>query len=151
MRGLLLLGTGVVLLSLTFGMSACGTVDVGPQTGPPEPCNAPTPFFVTDVWPKYFATYSCNQVGCHNATSGRGFFRLYDVSMVTAPDPMSPTTVWPFEWQQNFANVTQNVSCANPTESIVLATPEDKSGQHPAGMTVTDPTSADALFTTWLQ
>jgi hypothetical protein len=129
----------------------CGVVDVGPNTGPPEPCMAPSAFFVSDVWPQFFAKYGCNQAACHNAISGRGSFRLYDVSMVTAPMSTAPESAWPFEWQQNFAAVQQNLSCANPTQSVVLTVPEGRGQPHPPGITVTDPTSADALFTMWLQ
>ena len=138
-------------LVLACSGAACGTVDVGPQTDPPQPCNARTNFFVSDVWPKYFAQYSCNQSSCHNASSGRGYFRLYDVSMVTAPGPTAPSSAWPFEWQQNLANVEHNISCSNPTNSVVLAVPSGQSTPHPGGNVVTDVPGADALFTTWLQ
>ena len=132
-------------------MAGCGTVDVGPQTDPPLPCNARSDYFVSDVWPKYFAQYGCNKASCHNASSGRGYFRLYDVSTVTAPAPTAPSSAWPFEWQQNLANVEQNISCANPTNSIVLTIPSGQSTPHPGGIVVTDVPGADQLFTTWLQ
>ena len=87
-------------IATALALSAC-TVDVGPQLDPPQGCNAPTAFFASDVWPKYFATYSCGQSTCHDSQSGRGYFRLMDVSAVTAPNPMAPLSTWPFEWQQN--------------------------------------------------
>jgi hypothetical protein len=132
-------------------LSACGTVDVGPDVIPEQGCNAPTAFFVTDVWPQYFDKYQCGQASCHDAVSGRGFFRLQDVSMVTAPNPMAPLSAWPFEWQQNLRNVQQNISCSNPTNSLVLAVPSGRSTPHPPGVTVTDIPAADTLFTTWLK
>ena len=139
---------GALVLSLS--LTAC-TVDVGPQLDPPQGCNAPTAFFASDVWPKYFATYSCGQSTCHDSQSGRGYFRLMDVSAVTAPNPMAPLSAWPFEWQQNLRNVQQNLSCSDPTNSLVLAVPSGRSIPHPPGQTVTDIPGADALFTQWLQ
>jgi hypothetical protein len=154
--GLMIGGMGrtvkLLLLSVVGAglMSAC-TVDVGPDTGPPQPCNAPTPFFVTDVWPQYFATYNCGQSSCHDASTGRGFFRLENVSMVTAPMPMDPLSDWPIEWSENFSNVQQNVSCSNPTQSLVLVVPSGESTPHPPGTTVTNIPAAQTLFTMWLQ
>jgi hypothetical protein len=135
---------------ITTTAAAC-TVDVGPDTGPPQPCNAPTAFFVSDVWPQYFAKYNCGQSSCHDASTGRGFFRLENVSMVTTPDSMAPISAWPFEWMQNFSNVQQNVSCSNPSTSLVLVVPSGLSTPHPPGTTVTDVPAAQALFTMWLQ
>jgi hypothetical protein len=139
------------LVLVTTGLGGCGTIDVGPETGPPQGCNAPTAYFVSDVWPRYFERYSCGQSACHDAVSGRGYFRLQDVSKVTAPSPMAPLSAWPFEWQQNLKNVQQNLSCSNPTNSIVLAVPSGRSTPHPPGQTVTDLADADALFTEWLK
>jgi hypothetical protein len=132
-------------------LSSCGTIDVGPDVLPEQGCNAPPAFFVSDVWPQYFANYQCGMSACHDAVSGRGFFRLHDVSMVTAPSPMMPESVWPFEWQQNLTNVEQNISCANPVNSLVLAIPSGMSTPHPGGDVVTDVPAAETLFTTWLK
>lgn len=88
---------------------------------------------------------------CHDAVSGRGFFRLQDVSAVTAPNPMAPVSAWPFEWQQNLRNISQNLSCANPSNSLCLGVPSGRSTSHPPGVTVTDIPTADALFNTWLK
>lgn len=128
----------------------CGTIDPGPDVGPPAGCNAPPAFFVTDVWPKYFAQYQCGQSDCHDANTGHGFFRLQPVDGVAPPDPMAPTSAWPDAWQRNFRAVQQNLSCANPTGSAVLAVPSGRGQPHPPGTTVTDIPAADALFTMWL-
>jgi len=126
------------------------TIDPGPDVGPPAGCNAPPGFFVTDVWPKYFQAYSCGQSDCHDAATGHGFFRLQDVSAVAAPDPNSPVSTWPEQWQANFRAVQQNLSCSSPTGSAVLAIPSGRGTPHPAGTVVTDIPGADALFTMWL-
>ncbi len=139
------------VVAVVAAAAACGTVDVGPDTEPPHGCNAPTTYFVTDVWPRYFAKYGCGMSACHDATSGRGFFRLHDVSMVTAPNPMAPLSAWPFEWQENLRNVQQNISCANPINSLVLAVPSGRSTPHPPGTTVTNIPEADMIFDTWLK
>jgi hypothetical protein len=130
-------------------------VDPGPDTGPPAGCNAPAPFFVSDMWPKYFGpsapAYNCGKSDCHDASSGHGFFRLTNVSMVTAPMPTDPVSTWPMEWSNNLVAVQHNVSCSNPTESLVLIVPEGRGQPHPPGVTVTDPATADALFQMWLK
>ena len=132
-------------------VAACGTIDPGPDTGPPAGCDAPPAFFVSDVWPKYFANYTCGRTDCHDASSGHGFFRLNDVSSVVAPNPMSAVSTWPQAWQSNFQAVEHNVNCTNPLQSAVLAVPEGKGQPHPPGVIVTDQNSADALFLMWLQ
>jgi hypothetical protein len=141
-------------IALTAAASAvlwgCGTVDPGPDVGPPAGCNAAPGFFVTDVWPKYFAQYQCGQSDCHDANTGHGFFRLQPLDGVAAPDPMAPVSAWPDAWQANFRAVQQNLSCANPTGSAVLAVPSGRGQPHPPGTTVTDIPGADALFTAWL-
>ena len=131
-------------------LASCGTVDPGPDVQPPAGCNAPPAFFVTDIWPKYFATYSCGQSDCHDQNTGHGFFRLQDVSSVMAPDPASPTSTWPTQWQFNFMSVQSNVSCNDPLNSLVLIVPSGLGTPHPAGDVVTDQPAADALFSTWL-
>jgi hypothetical protein len=139
-------------------LAGCGTVDPGPDTGPPSGCNAPPAFFVSDVFPKYFASppatsggpYGCGRSDCHDASSGHGYFRLVDVSAVTAPQPTDPIGAWPMEWLTNLRNVEHNISCASPLDSQVLAVPEGRSQPHPPGTTVTDPTTADTLFEMWL-
>jgi hypothetical protein len=140
-----------VLVTLPgLALSGCGTIDPGPDTGPPAGCNAPAAFFVSDVWPQYFATYSCGQSDCHDASSGHGYFRLQNVSGVAMPAPTDPVSTWPTEWITNLRSVQHNVSCANPLESAVLAVPSGRSMPHPPGTTVTDPAAADALFMMWL-
>ena len=146
-----LLPVGTLIGALAAFSSGCGTVDVGPDTGPPAGCNAPAPFFVSDVWPMYFDMYTCGRSDCHDASSGHGFFRLQDVSSVAAPMPATPINQWPTQWSANLSAVQQNVSCANPTGSVVLVVPEGRGQPHPPGVIVTDPTSANALFTMWLQ
>jgi hypothetical protein len=126
------------------------TIDPGPDVGPPAGCNAPPAFFVTDMWPKYFAQYMCGQSDCHDSATGHGFFRLQDVSAVAAPDPASPVSTWPAAWQANFQTVQQNLSCSSPLESTVLAVPSGRAEPHPPGDIVTDHAGADALFTMWL-
>jgi hypothetical protein len=137
-------------LGLVAVLASCGTVDPGPDTGPPAGCDAPSPFFVSDVWPKYFAQYQCGQSNCHDASTGHGYFRLQNVDAVVAPQPTDPISTWPMEWVANLRSVQHNVSCANPLESAVLAVPEGRAMPHPPGITVTDAPSADALFTMWL-
>jgi hypothetical protein len=129
----------------------CGYVDTGPAVGPPATCNAPPAFFVTDVWPKFFVKYGCGMSNCHDATTGHGYFRLQDVSGVTPPDPTSPTSLWPMAWQQNYTEVTANLSCASPETSAVLAIPAGQGEPHPGGNVVTDIPGADSLFDTWLK
>jgi hypothetical protein len=129
----------------------CGTIDPGPDVGPPATCNAPPAFFVTDVWPKYFVRYGCGMSNCHDATSGHGFFRLQDVSGVAAPDPQSPVSTWPMQWQSNYNEVTANLSCASPGTSPVLVIPSGRGQPHPGGTVVTDIPGADSLFQSWLK
>lgn len=140
-----------MLLAAPLVLAGCGTVDPGPDTGPPAGCNAPPAFFVSDVWPKYFAQYQCGRPDCHDASSGHGYFRLQDVSKVVAPQPTDPVSIWPPEWVANFRSVEHNLSCADPTGSAVLAVPEGRAQPHPPGVTVTDAPSADALFRMWLK
>jgi hypothetical protein len=136
-------------LVLSSLLSAC-TIDPGPDLLPPATCNAPSAFFVTDVWPKYFAQYTCGKGDCHDATVGHGFFRLQSVAGVPAPDPASPVLSWPAPWQANLQAVLQNVSCSAPTTSLVLVVPSGRGQPHPAGTVVTDIPAADMLFQTWL-
>jgi len=140
---------GLAALLVVVG-GGCGTVDPGPDTGPPAGCNAPAAFFVSDVWPNYFARYSCGQSDCHDASSGHGYFRLQNIDAVTMPAPTDLVSSWPMEWVANLRSVQHNVSCANPLESAVLAVPEGRSMPHPPGTTVTDAPAADALFMMWL-
>ncbi len=137
-------------LTLPLGLAACQTIDVGPTTGPPQGCVAPAPFFVTDVWPKYFNNYSCGKSGCHDASTGHGYFRLESVAGVPTPNPTDPVTIWPEPWSFNLDNAQANVSCDNPTTSVVLIVPSGQSEPHPGGIVVTDIPGADALFTMWL-
>jgi hypothetical protein len=141
---------GLAVAGAAIALGSCGTVDPGPDTGPPAGCNAPAAFFVSDVWPKYFDNYQCGQSDCHDASSGHGYFRLQNVSGVAMPAPTDPVSTWPMEWVANLRSVQHNVSCANPLESLVLAVPEGRSMPHPPGTTVTDPAAADALFMMWL-
>jgi hypothetical protein len=142
----------VVAVCLGTALGAgCGVVDVGPDVLPEQGCTAPTAYFVTDVWPRYFARYGCGMSSCHDALSGRGFFRLQDVSRVSTPSAMAPLAAWPFEWQQNLRVVQQNISCSNPASSLVLTVPSGRSTPHPPGQTVTDVPDADMIFQTWLQ
>src|SRR4051812_41325973 len=110
-------GTTIACVALM----SCGTVDPGPDVGPPAGCNAPPALFVTDIWPRYFQQYSCGQSDCHDAATGHGFFRLQPVTGVTPPDPNSPVSTWPDAWQANFRAVQQNLSCSSPTGSAGLA------------------------------
>jgi hypothetical protein len=127
------------------------TIDPGPDTMPPIGCVAPPAFFVTDIWPKYFAQYSCGRSDCHDAATGHGFFRLQPLDGVTAPAAAAPVSTWPMAWQSNFQAVQQNLSCADPSSSLVLAVPSGRGQPHPPGIVVTDIPSADQLFQTWLQ
>jgi hypothetical protein len=125
-------------------------VDPGPSTGPPAGCNAPAPFFASDVWPKYFQQYECGRSDCHDASSGHGFFRLQSLAGVMTPMPTAPVSTWPTEWRANLQSVRRNVSCANPLSSLVLVVPSGRGQPHPPGVTVTDIPGADALFQAWL-
>ena len=131
-------------------VSGC-TIDPGPDTGPPTGCNAPSAFFVSDVWPQYFERYGCGMSDCHDATTGHGYFRLQSLSGVAAPAANAPVASWATAWQANLRNVQQNLSCANPTSSAVLSVPSGRGQPHPPGITVTDAKTADALFTQWLK
>jgi hypothetical protein len=131
-------------------LASCGYVDPGPDVQPPAGCNAPSPFFVTDVWPKFFVAYGCGKSDCHDANSGHGFFRLQPVDGVAAPDPASPISTWPDAWRANFMAVESNLSCSDPTSSLVLAVPSGRGQPHPPGNVVTDIPGADKLFTTWV-
>jgi hypothetical protein len=146
---------GAFVLPITvFGLLAqggCGTVDTGPETGPPTGCDVPPAFFVSDVWPNYFAAYGCGKSDCHDASAGHGFFRLQSVAGVPTPNPTDPVSSWPTAWAANLLAVERNVSCNNPTSSLVLVVPEGRGEPHPPGVIVTDPASADALFSQWLK
>jgi hypothetical protein len=151
-RGASSLGVVFCLLGcLPAGLAACGTIDPGPDTGPPAPCNAPAPFFVSDVMPKYFQAYACGRSDCHDASSGHGYFRLQAIAAVIAPAPTDPLSIWPMAWRTNLRAVQQNLSCANPLNSPVLAIPSGRGQPHPPGVTVTDIPGAEALFLKWLQ
>jgi hypothetical protein len=139
-------GTAIACVALM----SCGTVDPGPDVGPPAGCNAPPALFVTDIWPRYFQQYQCGQSDCHDAATGHGFFRLQPVAGVTPPDPNSPVSTWPDAWQANFRAVQQNLSCSSPISSGVLAIPSGRGTPHPPGDVVTDKVGADALFNMWL-
>ncbi|HZS36104.1 MAG TPA: hypothetical protein VFF06_04725 [Polyangia bacterium] len=130
---------------------ACGTIDPGPDTMPPAGCEAPAPFFVSDVWPKYFDTYMCGKSDCHDSSSGHGYFRLQSVAGVPAPQPTDSVAIWPTAWQNNLLAIQHNVSCTNPTQSLVLTVPSGESQPHPPGVIVLDIPAATTLFTTWLQ
>lgn len=141
----------VCALGLACVASAgCGTVDPGPDVQPPAACDAPSAFFVTDMWPKYFGAYGCGQSSCHDANTGSGYFRLQSVSGVPAPDPASPSSTWPDAWQANLMAVLANVSCSDPDSSLVLEVPSGRGTPHPGGVVVTDIPGADQLFATWL-
>jgi hypothetical protein len=129
----------------------CGKIDTGPETGPPAGCNAPAPFFVSNVWPQYFDTYKCGQSDCHDASTGHGFFRLQSVAGLMAPQPTDPVSLWPTAWAANLRAVETNVSCANPATSVVLVVPSGRGQPHPPGNVVTDVPGADALFRMWLK
>jgi hypothetical protein len=141
-----LLCTGVAAVVL----ASCGTVDPGPDVQPPAGCNAPPAFFVTDVWPQFFAAYGCGASDCHDSVSGHGYFRLQNVAAVAAPDPNSPISSWPDAWRANLMNVQANVSCSSPTSSPVLLVGSGRGQPHPPGNVVTDIPGADQLFATWL-
>jgi hypothetical protein len=133
-------------------LASCGTVDVGTYALPQQGCSPPPAFFVSDVWPQYFARYTCGRSGCHDAVTGSASFRLRDVSMVSAPLSTAPPSTWPFEWQQNLTEVGQYLSCASPLGSPVLAIPAGTSTlAHPGGAVVADVPAAQTLFTTWLE
>jgi hypothetical protein len=142
----LLLCTGVAAVVLGGGCY----VDPGPDVQPPAGCNAPPAFFVTDVWPKFFAAYNCGMSDCHDSVSGHGYFRLRNVDAVAAPDPASPISSWPDEWRFNLMAVQANLSCASPTSSPVLLIGSGRGQPHPPGNVVSDIDAADQLFTDWL-
>ena len=146
-----MLYTGALAAAVALSQAGCSTVDTGPETGPPAGCNAPPAFFISDMWPQYFDKYGCGKSDCHDASSGHGYFRLQDVSGIPAPLPTDPVSTWPSAWAANLRAVQQNISCANPTGSIVLVVPEGLGQPHPGGVVVTDAPSADALFRMWLQ
>jgi hypothetical protein len=131
--------------------AGCETVDTGPFTGPPAGCDAPAPYFVSDVWPRYFERYMCAKGGCHDASSGHGFFRLQSVAGVAAPQPTDPVSIWPAEWAANLRTAQQNISCSNPTASLILTVPEGRGQPHPPGAVVTDMAEAETIFRTWLK
>jgi hypothetical protein len=139
-------------VALALAFASCGTVDPGPDTMPPPPCNAPTPFFVSDVWPKYFDFYSCGKGGCHDASTGHGYFRLQSLSGVTAPQPTDSFAIWPTPWQQNLLAVQHVISCGNPTQSMAITEPAQENKQHGGGQVVMQPDLANvnALFSMWL-
>ncbi len=138
-------------VALIGGLQLVGcTIDLGPDTGPPQQCNAPPDYFVTDVWPRYFEKYTCGRSQCHDASTGKGYFRVQDVSAVAAPTPTMPVSTWPAAWQNNLRAVERNVSCADPLASNVLIVPTGRGQRHPPGISVTDIPEADMIFTTWL-
>lgn len=126
-------------------------VDVGPETGPPAGCNAPPTFFVSDIWPQYFERYTCAKSDCHDATQGRGSFRLQALNGVATPAPTDSLATWPTQWRENLRSVERVLNCANPLASQVLTVPSGRAQPHPPGMTVTDVPGADDLFSRWLQ
>ncbi len=126
------------------------TIDLGPDTGPPMQCNARPDFFVSNVWPQYFETYGCGMSLCHDASSGKGYFRLQSVASVAAPLATAPVSTWPMEWQNNFKAIERSINCANALSSNVLIVPTGRGQKHPPGNTVTDIPAADALFQEWL-
>ena len=146
-----LLVMAVIWAASGVGWLGCATIDPGPDVGPPASCDAPGAFFVTDVWPKFFVQYGCAKSDCHDAQSGHGYFRLQSLAGVTPPDPASPVSLWPMAWQENYRQVTANLSCASPTSSPVLTIPAGQGAPHPGGIVVTDIPGADALFNKWLQ
>src|SRR5262245_8955043 len=111
----------LLVLALAAG---CDTIDPGPPTGPPPGCNAAPYFFVEQVWPNYLrpdAPYGtskgCGQDSCHDAQSGRGYFRLQAVAY-PPPDPSfarQPISTWPAEWRDNLESATRLLNCADPT------------------------------------
>jgi hypothetical protein len=117
---------------------------------PPVGCTVMPAFFVTDVWPQYFARYSCGMSDCHDAATGHGFFRLTPVDGVAAPAPTAPVSTWPQPWQNNLQAVEQNLSCSDPNNSLVLAVPSGRGQPHPPGIVVSDIPAAEQLFATWL-
>jgi hypothetical protein len=136
---------------LASGLVACETIDVGPDTQPPSGCTARPEFFVSDVWPRFFEKYQCGTSNCHDASTGRGFFRLQSVTGLVAPAPSTPVASWPAAWQANLRAVELNLSCGNPASSPVLAIPAGKSQPHPGGTVVTDVADAEAIFRAWVQ
>lgn len=135
--------------ALPLVLGGC-TIDLGPDTGPPMQCNAAPDYFLSDVWPRYFERYGCAMSQCHDASTGKGYFRLQNVSNIPAPAATAPVSTWPMEWQNNFKAVERNISCANPLASNVLIVPSGRGQKHPPGVTVTDIPDADAIFSMWL-
>ena len=138
-------------LALAFCLSACGTVDPGPPTGPPMGCNGSPAFFVSDVWPKYLDKFGCGKVDCHDSRSGHSSFRLQDVSMVPTPGAGDAPSTWPDEWRFNYVNATRQLNCSDPLSSRLLVKPEEAGVPHQGGklVTGTDADAARTLFVEW--
>ena len=143
-------------LLLVLLCAGCGTVDPGPDTGPPQGCTKSPEYFVSTLWPQYFdhvftGTNKCGNADCHNASTGHGYFRLEDVSAVVAPQPTDPVVQWPTAWSDNLRAVEHNTSCSSPLTSAVLAVPEGNSQPHPPGDVIGpgNHAAAEMLFLMW--
>jgi hypothetical protein len=142
--------SGVAALVLALLVTpACGTVDIGPTTGPPEGCNASPAFFVQRVWPEYLDKYGCGRSDCHDSVSGHGYFRLESVANQPSFDPTQPTSNWPEPWRFNLISATRVLNCADATSSLIDAVPTARGLPHPPGDVVTDHDAADKLMKDW--
>jgi hypothetical protein len=150
----------MLLLAAALAPGAgCGTVDVGPPTGPPMGCNASPVFFVEHAWPEYLDLMGCGASDCHDSDTGHGYFRLRSVAGSASFDPHQPTSQWPDAWRENLAAASRLLDCADPDASLLLAVPEGRGQPHPPGDVVKkcppsagacDPhATAETLFRDW--
>jgi hypothetical protein len=141
-------GGPVLAATLALGGAACGTVDPGPSTGPPQGCNASPQFFAEHVWPEYLVADGCGASDCHDAATGHGYFRLGSVTGTTF-DPRLPTSMWPDVWRSNLQNAQRLLDCGDPAGSLLVTVPEGRGRPHPPGDVVKDHAQAEAVIAAW--
>lgn len=111
---------GLALLAGLLAGAGCETVDLG---APPAEVNACRPgqmWFVNQIWPNFLAKdyggKHCTDSSCHGSGS---------TTTMTLVNPVDPVT-FPLtgDWASDYAQVTNEMNCADVEDSSLLLLPE---------------------------
>jgi hypothetical protein len=133
----------LVVVCIGAALAGCPTVDLGDTPEGIASCNpmGGLPYFQDQIWPMYLnssdPTKTCIRSGCHDKTDSAGGMG-YD-----------PTV--PIDYADNYAVAQVQLSCGNPTSSLLLTKPLDQMSGHGGGQIFTMSDPEYSIFLNWFQ
>lgn len=104
------------LLSVSWLLTGCGTVDLGTPPADINTCRPSQAFFASRVWPELldrdYGGKKCGDARCHGLTSGRALIVVAPTSV-----PMVPL---PEDWMQVYRSASSQLQCTDVAQSALI-------------------------------